>query len=135
MCSIDYCDDLVTVIADGHYVAARKPHKCMECGRGISKGERYHTETFKNDGTVTTHKTCAHCMVAREWLMKECGGWVYGAVEEDMSEHADTYYGLPVARLYVAMRNNWKRRDGSLRPIPAIPPTSYDKRKAALEHA
>lgn len=136
MCMMDSCDEIVTTITEGHYVKARKAHKCMECGREIPKGESYHTETFKHDGDVKTHKTCAHCMVARDWLRMECGGWIYGMVQEDLGEHVSEspeYYGMPLARLYVAQRNDWKRHDGTLRPVPAMPPTTYDKRKAQLE--
>lgn len=135
MCMLDGCDEIVTTLNEGHYVTARKLHKCMECGREIPKGESYHTETFKHGGDVKTHKTCGHCMVVRGWLTKECGGWVYSMVEEDLGEHVSEsgYYGMPLARLYVAMRNDWKRQDGMLRPVPPMPQTSYDKRKAAMD--
>lgn len=41
-----------------------------------------------------------------------------------------TYHVTETSRLAVAMRRDWKRRDGTLRPGPSIPPTSYDKRVA-----
>ena len=131
MCMVEYCDDMVTVIDDGRFVMARKQHKCTECNREIATGESYHTEAYRFDGGVRRHKTCAHCMVARAWLQDECGGWVYGGIEEDMAEHASEHYGLPVARLYVALRNDWRRRDGSLRPVPAMPKTTHDLIKEA----
>lgn len=134
MCMIDSADP-VTPINDGEYRKARKAHKCNECRRAIDVGERYHYETFTGDNGFTQHKTCAHCMVARDWLQKECSGWIYGGVEEDLREHVTDnggYYGMPLARLSVAMKNNWRRRDGSLRPVPPMPSTSYDIRKAAL---
>jgi hypothetical protein len=135
MCMTDEIDDFVTMIAEGHFVKARKPHKCMECGRPIAAGESYHTESFRFDGEFMTHKTCAHCMVPRGWLQKECGGFVYNMIKEDLREHVteSDYYGWPLARLYVSMRNDWKRRDGSLRAVPAMPATSYEKRAQSVQ--
>lgn len=122
-------DDAETVepIEDGHYVTARKDHKCHECKRTIKAGEKYHTEAHFYEGFVR-HKTCAHCMVARGWLSDECGGWVFGGVYEDMREHCNYgQYPIGVYRLAVGMRRRWARPDGSLRPLPARPPTTHER--------
>ncbi|WP_157378754.1 hypothetical protein [Burkholderia ubonensis] len=121
----DYCDERVTMISDGRRTA-RKEHRCAECGRMIQCGETYCYEYYKFDGRTEHHKTCSHCMVVRQWLSDECGGWVYGGVEEDIREHAQDGYGWPILRLTVAMKNNWARRDGSLRPVPKLPKTTHD---------
>jgi len=124
MCMIDGAEP-VQMLSEG-YRKARKEHKCSECRRPIRTGEAYYYERFKCEGDLNYHKTCAHCEVVRQWLSDECGGWVYGGVEEDIREHAQEGYGWPILRLTVAMHNNWLRRDGSLRPVPAVPKTTHD---------
>lgn len=127
MCMIDDGDGCVTMIRDGVHTA-RKQHKCAECRRNIEPGERYMYEFFRFDGKQTAHKTCAHCRVARGWLNDECGGFLYGQIEEDMQDHAYSH-GWAVARMYVGMKTYWRRRDGSLRPIPVCPPTTHERMK------
>lgn len=100
---------------------ARKAHRCDECGRTIRVGETYIRERFKLDGETSTHKTCAHCTVVRDWLSLECGGYVFTAVSEDIDEHARGGYGIGVIRLAVGMRRNWTTRKGALMPVPEIP--------------
>lgn len=121
------------VTNDGGHVAmvsrilrkARKPHKCQECHRVIEPGETYEVDAYVFEGDFTAHKTCSHCHVARNWLQSECGGWLYGGVFEDLEEHVrDGNYGMPLARICVSMRCKWRRRDGSLRPVPVRPLTS-----------
>lgn len=128
MCMSDDADR-VTPINDGEYRKARKPHKCQECRREIAVGETYHYETFRNDGRFEQHKTCSHCMVVRDWLSAECGGWVYTMVEEDIREHAD-YHGLRVKLLAVGMARNWRRKDGRMWPLPKMPKTTHDTHPA-----
>lgn len=79
MCMLDNGDGMVTMLSQAEPVA-RKAHKCKECGREIAPGERYHVDRFIWEGELNTHKVCAHCMVAREWLSDECGGWLFGVV-------------------------------------------------------
>lgn len=131
MCMIDDCDDHVTLMSDGDHVA-RKQHRCAECGRHIKPGEKYHADNFIFEGKFSSHKTCAHCMVARGWLSGECGGWAYGAVEEDLREHvaqrgAVREYGIGVARLAVGMQWQWKTPSGALLPLPAMPMTTHER--------
>lgn len=115
MCLIDDCDERMTMVSE-RWQTARKEHQCTECRRTISSGERYRYEAGKFDGNLEVYKTCSHCMVVRDFLNKQCGGWVFRGVEEDLVEHA--YLGTPVARLIVAMRRDWRFRDGSLMPVP-----------------
>ncbi len=133
MCMVDDCDDFVTTVRDGSWHTARKAHKCAECRRQIGIGERYHSEAFVFDGKFTVHKTCAHCMVARQWLRDECGGWMYGGVEEDVREHCTNGYQYPVGvyRLAIGMHQRWRKRNGSLRPVPAVPMTTHERMRAA----
>ena len=119
MCLMDDADGCVDTIESGNYYTARKAHKCAECYRQIDAGERYHREVYVFEHRFTVHKTCAHCMVVREWLWGECGGWIYGAVEEDAREHCDGQgYGMDLYRAVVGMRHSWRRKNGTLLPIP-----------------
>lgn len=133
MCNVDYDppDFTHTTI-----VRARKPHTCGECRRVIERGELYQRTSGKWDRTVQSMVTCAHCEVLQDWIGSECGGWLYGEVIEDVREHLQEYgvseYGFAVARLVVHAQNQW-RRNGALVAIPATPPTSFDRRKAALQ--
>jgi hypothetical protein len=66
-------------------------------------------------------KTCVHCMVARDWLHKECGGWLYDFVAEDVADHWDIQGDIRLARLIVGMRRKWTTRRGDLMRMPTIP--------------
>lgn len=128
MCMADNCDDFVQLLDETDHVA-RKDHKCRECFRAINPGEKYHVDKYIFEGDFTVHKTCAHCMVARSWLSDECGGWMYGAVEEDVREHCTEGHEYPfgVYRLAVGMARKWTRRTGALMPLPALPMTTHER--------
>jgi hypothetical protein len=105
---------------------ARKDHRCTECRRRIQSGEEYWSSFGVHEyGGAYTGKTCAHCHVAQEWLMKQCDGFIYEMVREDIEEHV-LEFGLvstySLARLAVGMRRRWTRRDGTLMEIPEVPP-------------
>ena len=128
MCMIDNADR-VTMLADAREVRARKAHRCDECRRTIEPGETYHTEAFVFEGESQTHKTCAHCWVVRQWLIDECGGMVYGEVEEDARQHAaenPRHYGTELLRAVVGMGRHWRTRKGQLMPVPRSIRTSYE---------
>lgn len=120
MCMIDNGDGLVTVLYERHPVA-KKEHKCNECHRAIPAGEKYLYETYVWDGKVHTHKTCRHCQVVRKWLLGECSGFLYGAIAEDIHEHAQEGYGVGVKMLAIGIYKKWKRRDGNIWRIPSVP--------------
>lgn len=131
MCMIDGCDGFVTVLSSNKR-KARKEHHCTECRRTIQPGETYLNEGTLWEGEKSTYKTCAHCVVVRDWLISECGGFIYSGVLEDIAEHAsESGYGFGVTRLAVGIENKWKRKDGRLFPIPRMPKTSWDKAKEA----
>lgn len=103
-------------------VKARKPHKCNECGREIAKGETYRRTAGLYDGSWTINKVCAHCTVAAEWLLTNCGGYMDSVVHEDIVQHVDEYRRMDLARLAVGMKRDWKRFDGAgLLPVPKLP--------------
>lgn len=127
MCMLDDGDGCVTPLSEADPVA-RKAHKCKECGREIAAGERYHVDRFVWEGDLHTHKTCAHCMVAREWLRDECGGFLFGAVEEDLREHCFSGdYPMGLHRLAVGMAWNWRTPTGKLLPVPKVPQTTHER--------
>jgi hypothetical protein len=137
MCMMDYSDGCVTTIEDGKYLRARAQHKCRECHRVIEAGESYHREVYLWESKFNVHKTCAHCMVVRGWLRDECGGWLYGDVEEDAREHVFNnrgYYGVDLYRAVVGMAWMWRTPSGRLLPVPAHIKTS-DEMRAAIAKA
>ncbi len=123
MCMVDDADGYVTVLSEAHR-KARKAHKCSECHRQIEAGETYLVEGTLYDGEKKTHKTCQHCEVVREWLRDECGGFLYGGIEEDIREHAWEGYGIRVKMMAVGMERFWRRKDGRMWPLPRIPKAS-----------
>ena len=119
MCAIDDADYFCEVLSS-RTLTARKAHRCNECGRTIEPGESYLCEFLTDEEQgARVHKTCAHCQIVREWLLRECGGWLYSGIAEDIGDHAG--YGMPVARLVVGINRQWYRIDGSLMPVPTLP--------------
>jgi hypothetical protein len=104
---------------------ARKEHRCGECGRAIQPGEIYLYAFLVIEGFGCSFKTCAHCRVAEEWLSANCGGWVYEEVLEEIEEHGVEYPALAERLKAFAqkMRAKWSEADGSLLPLPALPPS------------
>lgn len=103
---------------------ARKPHECGECDRFIFVGEPYEYATglSVDSDTWYTNHTCAHCIAARSFLIKECNGYLMQGVLEDLEEHwqEDTLYRSHwLGRAILGIRRKWRKRDGSLMPVPA----------------
>lgn len=123
MCAIDDCDERVEVLQEKDRVG-RKDHRCSECYRPILKGETYHYEFGKLEGEPVTFRTCQHCMVAREWLRKNCGGWIYEGVIQEIVDHAVEYPGLsdPLSHIAAGAKQKWISIGGTLLPIPEMPP-------------
>ena len=66
---------------------ARKEHKCGECGRIITPGERYQKAFGKCEGEIWNQKTCAECAEIRAAFTCH-GGETYGILWEDMRDYA-----------------------------------------------
>lgn len=127
MCMIDDGVGIVTMINEGRYFVARGIHRCGECGRDIKPSERYHRESYVFEGDFKMHKTCVHCMVVRGWLTEECGGWLFGQIEEDAREHvfdSPGHYRMDVYRAVVGMQWCWRSPSGRLLPVPVRIKTS-----------
>lgn len=64
---------------------ARKPHRCEECSGRILPGEKYEAVRAKWDGSVSTVKTCQHCVDLRTWVKNNvpCLCIVHGNQDEE----------------------------------------------------
>lgn len=124
MCMID--DSERFEFGDEEIRTARKTHRCSECGRQILPKERYACFKGKFEDRFETYKTCSHCLVAKEWLSEECGGYIFQGVYEDMSEHFYEGCGLATGRIAVGMRRKWKKFNSEeLMSIPRMPKLSH----------
>lgn len=119
-----YGDDDYWEFYTEHTPKARTEQTCVECGRIIEKGERYHTQGGKNDGQFIWHKTCAHCTAASEWLNTVCDGWIFTRRQEDFTEHVTGHEkyvrSRPLVRLLRWMQADWRDRNGTLRPVEHV---------------
>lgn len=101
---------------------ARKEHRCGECRRTIPVGEQYERTSGLYDSKWDVYCTCQHCQRARLWLERECGGWVYTEVCEELIEHwqeDELYRSFWLAHVIAGMKHRW--HDGRL-PVPEQPP-------------
>lgn len=131
MCMIDDADRC-EVWRETVVKAARKAARCSECGRPIATGETYRRIFHVSEGDAGTDRQCQHCMVAADWLTKECNGYCTSGVQEDIREHADEYRSAGLWRLVVGQRRKWKRFDEEgLMPIPRLPPLSTPEARAS----
>jgi hypothetical protein len=124
MCMIDGADGEARV-SESTMRRAAKSHRCGECGRTIERGEVHEYASMLWDDGVAEwhhHRTCAHCIAARHWLLVQCDGWCYSMVREDLEEHWNediTLRTVSLGRLIVGMRRGWKRlTDDRLMPVP-----------------
>ena len=98
--------------------AARKDHRCAECGGRITPREPYEYNTAKWDGELCTSKMCQRCIAVRDWVTAHvpCFCWLHGSMLEDAANTVDTYgFEAPgltfgyLRRLH-AVRRNWGTR-------------------------
>lgn len=120
MCRIDDCD--TARVSNTATRKAAKPHRCTDCFREIAKGETYqYTFMILEDGPMT-FRLCRHCQVAAAWLQRECRGYVFEQIREELEEHAQEYPHIAagLAPLIAGMRIKWSAGDGLL-PVPDLP--------------
>ena len=124
MCMTDDFDGRSTQLRSED-VAARKPHHCCECSRLIAVGETHHIYVYLFEGDFFSDRTCSHCYTASQWLVRECRGFILTRVEEDLREHWQEV-GIRTRELAVliwGIGRQWRKRDGSLMPLPTISAT------------
>jgi hypothetical protein len=129
MCSIDDAEDWQ--FGNIEQRRARKPHRCIECGREIAAGELYqYARGYFYDGGWCTYRSCLNCDAARTWLVVQCGGSLFHGLGEELQEHWDystEYRSVWLARAIVGMRRKWRTRRGALmEPLP-----NYVRKEAA----
>lgn len=74
---------------------ARKLHRCCECRRVITPGERYEHWSGKWSEGMHTYKTCAECQEIRAALYCD-SGWTFEQLWEDVQEQLFAEFGLSV---------------------------------------
>lgn len=120
MCRWEDCD--TARVSNTTTRKAAKPHVCTDCFRQIEKGESYrYTFMILEEGPMT-FRLCQHCQVGAAWLTRECRGYVYEQIREELEEHAQEYPDIAagLAPLIEGMRTKWAGPDGLL-PVPALP--------------
>src|SRR5512141_2158603 len=83
-----YCEcdgDPLNILDERFVIAARKDHKCSECGRTIKTGESYEFVFGLANGKGHTYKTCVQCLNLRNWITAHipCFCWSYTMMRED----------------------------------------------------
>lgn len=92
---------------------ARVKHRCDLCGREILPGETYRRSVLL-DGTANTWKECAHCDAVRDVALDQ---WLSDDYTPDLpAEWEPTSWQQ--MRVKVQWLRGWRRRDGSLYPVP-----------------
>lgn len=119
MCMVDGLGEHASVYSEREYTA-RKQWRCTECERDILPGERYHYNFQVVDGQPDEYRWCAHCGVGLKWLGVVCRGWLFYATTEDLRQHmgVDGYPWVALGRHVVGRRRKWRRKDGTLLPLP-----------------
>ncbi len=120
---------------------ARKTHRCGECNRTITAGERYRYAFAIDEDGAREHKTCAGCALALDWLVANCGGYLFHDAFDELRSHFDgdeagiwsgeyvpeysspgwrpTQSRLWLGRVLVGMRRKWQGIDLPLATVLA----------------
>jgi len=83
---------------------AIKEHKCCECNRIISIGEKYENVSGSWDGHFSTYKTCEDCLSIRNELF--CEGWFYEQIFEYLHEYLNECNGEVPAECLLSLTPN-----------------------------
>jgi len=86
---VDLDDDGRSVIWEKSWPKARKEYRCGECDSVIAIGEKHEKHSSLFDGAWSNHRMCYPCSYAADWLMDECGGFIYGSVYIDIKDHLE----------------------------------------------
>jgi hypothetical protein len=97
---------------------ARKEHTCSLCARTIDAGETYEYQRNIYDGHLYTWKECVHCDAMRQLI--DFSYWCdldSGVGPDDVGAFEPST--IAEARMIVGWRNQWRRKDGTLREVPS----------------
>lgn len=117
---------------------ARKEHRCDECKRAIEPGETYRFWTVKDwdSSGVGTSKMCAHCYATIELgaALTGCPKCWFWDMVHDLDPENGGFVGdiivnhtlpkpahLAMLRTVIGRRKGWRRKDGTLLPLPKVP--------------
>lgn len=78
-------DDEECITLQHRVVTARKNHMCGECGKEITKGERYEVQNLLYDGSFSWYKTCLDCVSIRDAFYPH-GGYMFENVMDAVGE-------------------------------------------------
>lgn len=95
MSSDCYCDyEPATIYQARSVKAARKQHKCEECGRTIEIGQPYEYVFGIWDGCEGEFKTCRFCCDLRQWVQNNipCFCWAHGNMIQDAKDAIEDAY-------------------------------------------
>lgn len=108
----------MTILLGETQPVARTSHRCNLCNRVIHPGETYLRQRCI-DGDPYVFKGCGHCLAAQAILDRIEPGW-RDPYEGSGIDDFDEWYPSTVAgaRIKVMWRRGWRRRDGSLYPVP-----------------
>ncbi|WP_066303274.1 hypothetical protein [Arthrobacter luteolus] len=98
---------------------ARKPHTCQTCFRKIDIGEQYESRFGIDDGNPHRFKRCAHCVAV--WSIWEPED-IDGLISDDGYDSwaSSDARDLHELRNMVYFRRQWRRKDGTLYPLPEL---------------
>jgi RNase P subunit RPR2 len=65
---------------------ARKAHRCDECHRSITPGERYEEAVGFQDGSWWRMCTCHECLPIAAWVVRNCGCRIHGDLWRHLEE-------------------------------------------------
>jgi hypothetical protein len=101
------------------YQKARKRRLCDLCGRWIDLGEEYHYGFYVDYGDHYGFSTCAHCDQYMSPIFQSDQWDSDTGVGPDCAEDFDPRTWAEM-RLKVWYRRRWRRRDGTLIPVPRL---------------
>ena len=97
---------------------AKKTHKCHTCFRRIDPGEQYSTQFAIYDGNPHRFKQCAHCVAVWSiWAPEDGDGLISENGYDTWQCDADAR-SVAELRAMVHFRQQWRRKDGTLHPLP-----------------
>ena len=81
-------DQELPSIANEDYPKANREHRCCECMRKISRGDKYQRIKGCWDGEWATYKTCMDCVDLRHQVTDPTeGAPAFGCLVEALQEH------------------------------------------------
>jgi hypothetical protein len=107
MCNYDY--DEPSFYSETERKAKIKQHRCDECFRTINIGELYIYHFGVWDGIAGKYKTCSHCRIAQNWLLKECNGFIHSQLLDEITDHAIDYKKIYIYRFAVGIKRQWRK--------------------------